>query len=102
GADLVDRSRWVRQGGRAAVIGYVSGPRVSIDLPSWLLDEVALLPVNMIRRERRAREVFGELVQRLSAGELYLDVQRFDLADAAHALDALRAGQVRGRAVLTP
>lgn len=102
GADLVGRSRWVRQGGRAVVIGYVAGPQVSIDLPSWLLDDVALLPVNMIRRERRAREVSGELVQRLSAGELHLDVQSFDLADAAQALADLRAGRVRGRAVLTP
>ncbi|WP_028921020.1 quinone oxidoreductase family protein [Pseudonocardia acaciae] len=102
GADLVNRSRWVRQGGRAVVIGYVAGPRLTVDLPSWLLDDVALLPLNMIRRERRAREVSADLVRRLSAGELHLDVQRFDLADAARALDDLRAGQIRGRAVLTP
>jgi NADPH:quinone reductase len=75
--------------------------RADIDLPSWLLDDVALLPFNMIRRERRAREVSGELVERLSAGELHLGVQRFDFADAALALDELRAGRVRGRAVLT-
>jgi len=102
GEGLVGRSRWVREGGRAVVIGYVTGPTVTIDLPSWLLDDVALLPVNMIRRERRAREVSGELVQRLSAGELSVAVQTYDLADAADALDDLRAGRVQGRAIVRP
>ncbi|MGC0386615.1 alcohol dehydrogenase catalytic domain-containing protein [Streptomyces sp. SAI-129] len=102
GAGLVGRSRWVRRGGRAVVIGYVAGPHVELDLPSWLLDEVALVPVNMIRQERRAREVSGDLVRRLSEGELTLAVQGFGLADAAAALDALRGGRVRGRAVLLP
>ncbi|MGP3775782.1 quinone oxidoreductase family protein [Streptomyces sp. SDT5-1] len=102
GSGLVGRSRWVRQGGRAVVIGYVAGPRVELDLPSWLLDEVALLPVNMIRQERRAREVSDELVRRLSEGELALAVEEFGMAEAPKALEALRAGRVRGRAVLLP
>ncbi|MFB7165056.1 zinc-binding alcohol dehydrogenase family protein [Streptomyces sp. NPDC056242] len=102
GDGLIGRSRWVRQGGRAVVIGYVAGPDVALDLPSWLLDEVALLPVNMIRKERRAREVSAELVRRLSNGELSLAVEKFGLADAPAALDALRNGKVRGRAVLLP
>ncbi|KUN29710.1 NADPH:quinone reductase [Streptomyces antibioticus] len=102
GAGLIGRSRWVRQGGRAVVIGYVAGPQVEFDLPSWLLDEVALLPVNMIRQERRARAVSGDLVRRLSEGELTLAVEEFGLADAPAALDALRGGRVRGRAVLLP
>jgi NADPH:quinone reductase len=101
GKGLADRVRWVRPGGRAVVIGYVTGTEVRLDLPSWLLDDVALLPVNMIRRERRAREVAGELIRRLSAGELRVGVQRFDLAEAALALDELRAGRIRGRAVVT-
>jgi NADPH2:quinone reductase len=102
GAGLIGRSRWVRQGGRAVVIGYVAGPRVELDLPSWLLDEVALLPVNMIRQERRAREISGDLVRRLSEGELTVAVEKFALAEAPAALDALRGGLVRGRAVLLP
>ncbi|GAA5176265.1 NADPH:quinone oxidoreductase family protein [Pseudonocardia eucalypti] len=102
GQRLVERTRWVRPGGRAVVIGYVTGPEVTVDLPSWLLDDVALLPVNMIRRERRAREVAGSLVERLVAGELRLDVQAYPLARAAKAVDDVRAGLVRGRAVLTP
>ncbi|SFW78517.1 quinone oxidoreductase family protein [Amycolatopsis australiensis] len=102
GDGLVARTRWVRPGGRAAVIGYVTGTEVRLDLPSWLLDDVALLPVNMIRQERRAREVAGELVKRLSAGELSVAVQQYAFADAALALEDLRAGRVRGRAVLVP
>jgi NADPH2:quinone reductase len=102
GDGLVARTRWVRPGGRAAVIGYVTGTEVRVDLPSWLLDDVALLPVNMIRQERRAREVAGDLVKRLSAGELQVGVQRYEFADAALALEDLRAGRVRGRAVLVP
>ncbi|WP_191243618.1 quinone oxidoreductase family protein [Amycolatopsis deserti] len=102
GEGLVARTRWVRPGGRAVVIGYVTGTEVRVDLPSWLLDDVALMPVNMIRRERRAREIAGDLVKRLSAGELRVAVQRYDLAEAASALADLRAGRVRGRAVLVP
>ncbi|MEU0791880.1 zinc-binding dehydrogenase [Amycolatopsis sp. NPDC005961] len=102
GDGLVARTRWVRQGGRAAVIGYVTGTEVRVDLPSWLLDDVALLPVNMIRQERRAREIAGDLVKQLSAGELSLAVQKYEFADAALALEDLRAGRVRGRAVLVP
>jgi NADPH:quinone reductase-like Zn-dependent oxidoreductase len=102
GDGLIGRSRWVRRGGRAVVIGYVAGPRVELDLPSWLLDEVALLPVNMIRQERRAREVAGDLVRRLSSGELTVAVEKFGLDEVPQALDALRNGRVRGRAVVLP
>ncbi|MER6530571.1 zinc-binding dehydrogenase [Streptomyces sp. NPDC001508] len=102
GEGLIGRSRWVRQGGRAVVIGYVAGPRVELDLPSWLLDDVALFPVNMIRQERRAREVSGELVRRLSCGDLTLPVETFGLGDTPAALEALRNGRVRGRAVVLP
>ncbi|MET7330905.1 zinc-binding dehydrogenase [Nonomuraea sp. NPDC005650] len=101
GAGLVERTRWVRPGGRAVVIGYVLGASVTVDLPSWLLDDVALLPVNMVRHERRAREVAPSLVARLASGELGVEVERFDLSEIAEALEALRAGRVRGRAVVT-
>ncbi|MGD6741160.1 hypothetical protein ACOKM3_04855 [Streptomyces sp. BH106] len=54
----------------------------------------------MIRQARRAREVSADLARRLSEGELTLAVEEFGLADAQMALDALRGGRVRGRAVL--
>jgi len=102
GEGLTGRTRWVRPGGRAVVIGYVAGPRTEIDLPSWLLDDVALLPLNMIRQERRAREIAPELVRMLAAGELQVAVERFSLAEAARALEALRSGSLKGRAVVIP
>ncbi|GAB2587233.1 NADPH:quinone oxidoreductase [Paractinoplanes abujensis] len=101
GDGLVGRSRWVRQGGRAVVIGYVAGTEVTIDLPSWLLDDVALLPVNMIRHERRARELAPALIERLAAGELSVAVESVPLADAVDAIARMRSGHVRGRAVLS-
>jgi NADPH:quinone reductase len=102
GPDLVARSRWVRPGGRAVSIGYVAGNNVSIALSNWLLDDVALLPVNMIRREREARAVLPELAALLAAGELSLDYETFSLAETGRALELLRSGRVRGRAVVLP
>lgn len=102
GPGLAERTRWIRPGGRAVVIGYTTGTRTELDLPSWLLDDVSLLPVNMIRRERRAREIAGELVELLADGALRPAVERFPLADAARALELLHAGRVRGRPVLIP
>lgn len=102
GAGLAERSRWVRPGGRAVSIGYVAGTSVSLDLPNWLLEDVALLPVNMIRRDATARQHAPMLAQLLAAGELTLEVESFDLGDVAKALDLLATGGLRGRAVITP
>lgn len=102
GQGLADRSRWVRPGGRAVAIGYVAGAELGLDLPNWLLDDVALLPVNMIRRESDARERTPMLLELLAAGELTLAVEAFGLADAARALKLLATGGLRGRAVLVP
>lgn len=101
GDGLIGRSRWVRQGGRAVVIGYVAGTRVTIDLPNWLLDDVALLPVNMIRHERRARELAPALIEKLAAGELSVAVESVPLGEAVETIGRMRSGHVRGRAVLS-
>jgi NADPH2:quinone reductase len=102
GQAVAERSRWVRPGGRAVVVGYVAGTGVGLDLPTWLLDEVALLPVNMIRRDAAALEYAPLLAEMLAKGELTLEVQSFPLADAAKALHLLATGGLRGRAVLLP
>ncbi|HEX6360644.1 quinone oxidoreductase family protein [Actinophytocola sp.] len=102
GQGLAGRSRWVRPGGRAVAVGYVAGTDVRLDLPNWLLEDVALLPVNMIRRDATAREHAPMLARLLATGELALEVESFDMADAATALDRLATGGLRGRAVLTP
>lgn len=102
GQGLADRSRWVRPGGRAVSVGYVAGTEVALDLPNWLLEDVALLPVNMIRRDATARAHAPMLARLLAAGELTLEVESFGMADVATALDLLATGGLRGRAVLTP
>jgi NADPH:quinone reductase len=102
GQGLAARSRWVRPGGRAVAIGYVAGTELSLDLPNWLLEDVALLPVNMIRRDATAREHAPMLARLLATGELTLEVESFGMADVAKALDLLATGGLRGRAVITP
>ncbi|WP_199906849.1 quinone oxidoreductase family protein [Aeromicrobium chenweiae] len=102
GADLPARSRWVRPGGRAVSIGYVAGDDVRLGLSNWLLDDVALLPVNMIRREREARALLPELAAMLVSGDLTLDHETFGMDDLGQALELLGTGRVRGRAVVRP
>lgn len=92
----------VVQGGRAALIGYTLGTELTIDLPNWLLSDVALLPVNMMRRTDRQAELAPVMIERLVAGDLTLAVQRFGLEDIAEALTAMREGRVAGRAVVVP
>jgi NADPH2:quinone reductase len=102
GQAIAQRSRWVRPGGRAVVVGYVAGKELALDVPSWLLDDVALLPVNMIRREAAAREYAPLLAELLAKGELTLEVQSFAMDDAPKALKLLATGGLRGRAVILP
>ena len=102
GDGLGDRCGWVRPGGRAVAIGYVAGTQLALDLPNWLLRDVALLPVNMIRRDREARRLAAELAPLLVDGELTVDVERFEFEEAGRALELLASGKLRGRAVLVP
>jgi NADPH2:quinone reductase len=102
GAALASRARWVRPGGRAVVVGYVAGSDLRLDLPNWLLEDVALLPVNMIRRDAAAREHAAMLGELLAKGELKLQVETFGMTDAGRALHLLATGGLRGRAVITP
>ena len=102
GEELYDRLGWVRAGGRAVSIGYVAGEAATLDLPNWLLLDVALLPVNMIRRNREARAFAEELAPLLVTGELVVDVEEFPFHEASRALELLGKGKLRGRAVLVP
>ncbi|MCY1205968.1 putative quinone oxidoreductase, YhdH/YhfP family [compost metagenome] len=95
----------VRPGGRAVLIGYTAGPTLQLDIAHFLQRDVALLPLNMFRREAAGRAAAPELLARLADGRLHLDVQPFALADAALALDWIARrghGGHRGRAVLVP
>ncbi|EME14405.1 quinone oxidoreductase family protein [Rhodococcus triatomae] len=92
----------VTPGGRAALIGYTLGTQLTIDLPNWLLSDVAILPVNMIRKTARQAELAPDLIARLVTGEIRLAVQAFALDEIADALHLMREGKVAGRAVVVP
>ncbi|MDP9893061.1 NADPH2:quinone reductase [Variovorax boronicumulans] len=92
----------VRPGGRAVLIGYTAGPTLQLDIAHFLQRDVALLPLNMFRREAEGRAAAPELLARLADGRLHLDVQSFALADAAIALEWIAQRGHRGRAVLVP
>ena len=92
----------VRPGGRAVLIGYTAGPMLHLDIAHFLQRDVALLPLNMFRREAAGRAAAPELLARLADGRLHLDVQPFALTDAALALDWIARRGHRGRAVLVP
>ncbi|MEJ1168074.1 quinone oxidoreductase family protein [Variovorax sp. CCNWLW235] len=92
----------VRPGGRAVLIGYTAGPTLQLDIAHFLQHDVALLPLNMFRREAAGRAAVPGLLARLADGRLHLDVRSFALADAAVALDWIAQRGHRGRAVLVP
>ncbi|MGJ7610633.1 MULTISPECIES: quinone oxidoreductase family protein [unclassified Variovorax] len=92
----------VRAGGRAVLVGYTAGPTLQLDIAHFLQRDVALLPLNMFRREAAGRAAAPELLARLADGRLHLAVQPFALADAARALDWIAQRGHRGRAVLVP
>lgn len=92
----------VAPGGRAVLVGYTGGHALSLDLPALLQRDVALLPLNMMRREAAGRAAVPELMRRLGDGRLRLDVTTFPLHEAGTALAWLAQRGHRGRAVLVP
>jgi NADPH2:quinone reductase len=102
GGDVLPQAlRGVAPGGRAVLVGYAGGTQATLDLPELLLRDVALLPLNMIRREAAGRACAPGLLQQIERGELRLAVTTFPLADAARALDWIATRGHAGRAVLT-
>ena len=102
GEHLAERMAWVRPGGRVAVVGYTAGTSATLDLPNWLLGDVSVLPVNLLRRAGEGNAVVDELNRLLVDGELSVALETFAMDDVAAALDRLTSGQVRGKAVLHP
>lgn len=92
----------VRPGGHAVLIGYTAGLALQLDIAHFLQRDVALLPLNMFRREAAGRAAAPGLLARLADGRLHLDVRSFALADAAVALEWIAQRGHRGRAVLVP
>lgn len=102
GGDTLPRAlRGVVPGGRAVLVGYAGGTNVQLDLPELLQRDIALLPLNMFRREAAGRAAAPALLERLAQGRLRLGVQEFPLADAARAMEWIAQRGHHGRAVLT-
>lgn len=89
-------------GGRAVLVGYTAGNEFALDLPTFLQRDVALLPLNMMRREAAGRAAVPGLLQRVVDGELKLEVSTFRLREAGQALAWIAQRGHRGRAVLVP
>lgn len=102
GAGLADRLAWVRPGGRVAVVGYTAGSRATLDLPNWLLGDVSILPVNLLRRAAEGDAVVDGLTRLLVDGELTVALESWAMSDVATALERLASGRARGKVVLHP
>jgi len=92
----------VAPGGRAVLVGYTAGNTLALDIAHFLQRDVALLPLNMFRREAAGRAAAPELLERLGDGRLKLEVRTFGLDEAAAALEWITQRGHRGRAVLVP
>lgn len=102
GAVLPQALRGVAPGGRAVLVGYAGGTQAQIDLPELLQRDIALLPLNMFRREAAGRAAAPALLGLLAQGKLSLATQVFHLAAAAEALAWITTRGHAGRAVLVP
>lgn len=102
GAVLANVLPAVRAGGRAVLVGYTAGPTLQLDIAHFLQRDVALLPLNMFRREAAGRAAAPDLLARLADGRLHLDVRAFPLQEAGTALEWIAQRGHRARAVLVP
>jgi NADPH:quinone reductase len=100
GTALPQALRGVKPGGRAVLVGYAGGTQSTLDLPELLQRDIALLPLNILRREAAARAAAPELLQRIADGRLQLAVREFPLAQAHEAMNWIATRGHGGRAVL--
>jgi NADPH2:quinone reductase len=101
GTALPAALRGVAPGGRAVLVGYAGGTETRLSLPELLQRDIALLPLNMLRREAAGRAAAPALLERIAQGRLALAVREFALAQAAEALEWIATRGHGGRAVLT-
>jgi NADPH2:quinone reductase len=101
GTALPAALRGVAPGGRAVLVGYAGGTETQLSLPELLQRDVALLPLNMLRREAAGRAAAPALLERIAQGKFELAVREFPLAQAGEALAWIATRGHGGRAVLT-
>jgi NADPH:quinone reductase-like Zn-dependent oxidoreductase len=99
GAQLAERLGSVKPGGRAVLVGYAAGTEVALSLPQLLGADVALLPLNMMRR-RLPPGMEAELLADFASGRLQLAVEEVSPGEASEALTRLTAGETSGRLVI--
>ena len=87
-------------GGRAVLLGSTAGRSFEVDLQAFAQADVALLPLNLLRRGPGLVDVFAALLDELSRGTLVLPVERYGLGDAPAALARLRSGEAPGKVAL--
>ncbi|MEU6393574.1 zinc-binding dehydrogenase [Streptomyces sp. NPDC046939] len=90
----------VRPGGRVVLIGYVAGTTLSVDLPALLAKDIALLPVNMVRRKVPV-DVFHTLLDDLGTCRLHLHTTTHAFTDLGKAIAARGTGAVSGALAVT-
>ncbi|MGP4043837.1 quinone oxidoreductase family protein [Streptomyces sp. 2A115] len=100
GPVLKDALALVRPGGRTALVGYTAGRDFGVDLADFLLADVALLPVNLMRRGKEVAADAERLLADLRTGELTLAIERHPLDRLAEAVERLRTGEAVGKVVL--
>ena len=101
GGEVLPRAlRGVKPGGRAVLVGYAGGTETRIDLPELLQRDIALLPLNILRREAAARGAAPQLLERIADGRLKLAVREFPLAQAHEAMEWIATRGHGGRAVV--
>lgn len=99
GSDLPRRLGSVSPGGRAVLVGYAAGTEVRVSIPHLLAADVALLPLNMMRR-RLPKGVEAGLIADVAAGKLRLAVEVVSPEEIGEALERLTGGETSGRLVL--
>lgn len=99
GRGLARRLDSVRPGGRAVLVGYTAGIEVALSLPHLMAADVALLPLNMMRR-RLAKGVEAELLADVATGRLRLAVETISPGGIEEAMERLARGATSGRLVL--
>ncbi|MET8613804.1 hypothetical protein [Streptomyces misionensis] len=73
----------------------MAGTTLRVDLPTLMSRDIALLPMNMVRRHVPA-EVFDRLLRDLTDGRLTVRTTALPFARMAEAVETRRKGRGRG------
>ncbi len=90
----------IKPGGVVALVGYAASDSITISIPQWILNDVTVVPVNMLNREKRARDVSADVARRLVNGELHVNVTGYEPSRIEEARMMVSLGRNSGRSVL--